>query len=44
MNMFDNIQLDTQEQIENLNQNLGKLESKTNNLNRNLNDFCTNGY
>ena len=44
MNMFDNIQLDTQEQIENLNQNLGKLESKTNNLNRNLNDYCTNSF
>ena len=44
MNMFDNIQLDTQEQIENLNQNIGNLESKTNNLNRNLNDYCTNSY
>ncbi len=44
MNMFDNIQLDTQEQIENLNKNFGKLESKTNVLNKDLNDYCRNIY
>ena len=43
-NMFDNIQMDTQEQIENLNENFGKLESKTNRLNKDLNDYCINGY
>jgi len=42
-NMFDNIQMDTQEQIENLNENFGKLESKTNRLNKDLNDYCING-
>ena len=44
MNMFDNIQLDTQEQIESLNKNFGKLESKTNILNKDLNDYFTNIY
>ena len=44
MNMFDNIQLDTQEQLENLNSNFDKLESKTNRLNRDLNDYCSNCY
>ena len=44
MNMFDNIQLDTQEQIENLNKNFGNLESKTNILDRDLDDYCTNPY
>ena len=43
MTMFDNIQLDTQEQIENLNANFDKLESKTNRLNRDWNDY-SNGY
>ena len=44
INMFDNIQMDTQEQIENLNENFEKLESKTNRLNKDLNDFYINGY
>ena len=44
MNMFDNIQLDTQEQLENLNSNFDKLESKANRLNRDLNDYCSNCY
>jgi len=43
-NMFDNIQIDTQEQIENLNANFGNLESKTNRLNKDLNDYYINGY
>ena len=44
VSMFDNIQLDTQEQIENLNENFGKLESKTNRLNKDLNNYVSNGY
>ena len=43
-NMFDNIQIDTQEQIENLNANFGNLELKTNRLNKDLNDYYINGY
>ena len=43
-NMFDNIQIDTQEQIENLNANFGNLEMKTNRLNKDLNDYYINGY
>lgn len=43
-NMFDNIQIDTQEQIENLNTNFGNLELKTNRLDKNLNDYYINGY
>ena len=44
MNMFDNIQTDTQEQIENLNENYEKLESKTNRLHKDLNNYYTNGF
>ena len=44
INMFDNIQLDTQEQLENLNENYGNLESKTNRLNKNLNNYISNEY
>lgn len=43
-NMFDNIQIDTQEQIENLNTNFGNLELKTNRLDKDLNDYYINGY
>jgi len=43
-NMFDNIQIDTQEQIENLNANFGNLELKTNRLDKDLNDYYINGY
>ena len=44
LSMFDNLQLDTQEQIELLNNNYEKLESKTNILNKDLDDYYTNGY
>ena len=44
MNMFDNIQIDTQEQIENLNKNFENLESKTNILDKDLDDYYTNSY
>ena len=44
VSMFDNIQLDTREQIEYLNKNYEKLESKTNILNNDLEDYYTNGY
>ena len=44
VSMFDNIQLDTREQIEYLNKNYEKLESKTNILNNDLKDYYTNGY
>ena len=44
LSMFDNLQLDTQEQIEFLNNNYEKLESKTNILNKDLNDYYINGY
>jgi len=44
VNMFDNIQLDTQDQLENLNENYEKLESKINRLNKDLNNYYTNGF
>ena len=44
VSMFDNIQLDTQEHIENLNDNYEKLEQKMNRLNNDLNNYYTKGY
>ena len=42
--MFNNIQLDTQEQIENLNINYENLQSKTNKLNQNFDDYNLSVY
>ena len=42
--MFNNIQLDTQEQIENLNINYENLQSKTNKLNQDFDDYNLSVY
>ena len=42
--MFNNIQLDTQEQIENLNINYENLQSKTNKLYQNFDNYNLNIY
>ena len=42
--MFNNIQMDTQEQIENLNINFENLQSKTNRLNKDFNDYNLSIY
>jgi hypothetical protein len=42
--MFNNIQLDTQQQIENLNTNYENLQSKTNRLNRDFNNYNLSLY
>jgi len=42
--MFNNIQLDTQQQIENLNINYENLQSKTNRLNRDFNNYNLSLY
>ena len=42
--MFNNIQLDTQEQIDNLNINYENLQIKTNKLNKDFDNFNLNVY
>ena len=42
--MFNNIQMDTQEQIENLNVNFENLKSKTNRLNQDFNNYNLSVY
>ena len=42
--MFNNIQLDTQEQIDNLNINYENLQIKTNKLNKDFDNFNLNLY
>ena len=43
-NMFDNLQLDTQEQVEILNENFSNLENKTTNLSMKINSYYNNKY
>ena len=42
--MFNNIQMDTQDQIENMNINYDKLLSKTNKLHQEFDNYHLNGY
>ena len=42
--MFNNIQMDTQDQIESMNINYDKLLSKTNKLHQEFDNYHLNGY